>query len=107
LNLSGTFDFFSVHLIFPNMITHQPQIAITTFPAPTTFPSAPIEAVLMLTTLMRLVRLTRMPRRGLRPAGVAGGSYVGTSTKRVMSEQAMRPRERVRQRKDSRGVSES
>jgi hypothetical protein len=56
---------------------------------------------------MRLVRPTRMPRRGLRPAGVAGGSYVGTSTKRVMSEQAMRPRERVRQRKDSRGVSES
>ncbi len=68
LNLSGI-CFFPFLLNsprpFPKTITHQPQIATIVFPPPTTFPKAPILAVLILTTDMIVINPTSMTNRGV------------------------------------------
>lgn len=103
LNLFGTFDSLCSNLIFPNTITHHPQIATTPLPKPVTTPSAPIVRVLYATTLISVDKPTNTFNKGLR-AGLECSSYLGTSVNRMISAMEIKPDARQRQRNDSSGV---
>lgn len=74
LSLLGTFDSLSLSLTFPKTTTHQPQIATTPLPTPTTLPKAPIDPVLYDTAAMIVVSPTRIYKSGTRVVFVAGGA---------------------------------
>jgi hypothetical protein len=55
----------------------------------------------------RVVKATKIPRRGFRDGLTEGGWYAGARIKREARARAKRPREMMRIRNDSRGVKVS